>query len=63
MCRHQAWLGAPRTVAGLVLEPDMGQRKREALSAYGSQGSVIVELVRRQTLSFDEERFQVLTRF
>jgi len=24
MCRHQAWLGAPRTVAGLVLEPEHG---------------------------------------
>ena len=24
MCRHQAWLGAPRTVAALVLEPEHG---------------------------------------
>ena len=24
MCRHQAWLGAPRTVAALVLEPERG---------------------------------------
>jgi glutamine amidotransferase len=24
MCRHLAWLGAPRTVASLVLEPELG---------------------------------------
>jgi len=24
LCRHQAWLGAPRTVASLVLEPSFG---------------------------------------
>jgi glutamine amidotransferase len=24
MCRHLAWLGAPRTVSSLVLEPDLG---------------------------------------
>jgi gamma-glutamyl hercynylcysteine S-oxide hydrolase len=24
MCRHQAWLGAPRTLASLVLEPEHG---------------------------------------
>lgn len=24
MCRHQAWLGAPRSISSLVLEPDFG---------------------------------------
>lgn len=60
---YQVWEPLEHADARLVLEPGMGQRKREALSAYASQGSVIVELVRRQTLSFDEERFQVLARF
>lgn len=60
---YQVWEPLEHADTRLVLEPGMGQLKREALSAYASQGSVIAELVRRQTLSFDEERFQVLARF
>jgi LmbE family N-acetylglucosaminyl deacetylase len=60
---YQVWEPLEHPDARLVLDPGSGQRKREALSAYVSQGSIIAELLRRETLSFGEERFSVLTRF
>jgi len=60
---YQVWEPLEHPDARFVLEPGSGQRKREALSAYASQGSIIAELLRRETLSFREERFSVLTRF
>lgn len=44
MCRHQAWLGAPRSVAALVLEPEHGllrqsyQPRRQAHGLMNADG-------------------------
>lgn len=38
MCRHVAWLGAPRTVASLVLEPEYGLLRQSYAPRFQSHG-------------------------
>lgn len=60
---YQVWEALERPAWRLALDETQAERKRHSLRAYRSQGPVIEDLLRRQTLSFAEERFAELRRF
>jgi LmbE family N-acetylglucosaminyl deacetylase len=60
---YQVWEALERPAYRVELDETQAQRKRHSLRAYRSQGPIIEELLRRETLSFGEERFAELLRF
>ena len=59
---YQVWEPLERPAWRLELDEAQAERKRHSLRAYRSQGPIIEELIRRETLSFTEERFAELRR-
>jgi hypothetical protein len=60
---YQVWEPLDRPSARLTLDTRQSERKLEALSAYASQGTILQELARRKTLSYQEERFMRLAAY
>lgn len=60
---YQVWEALERPAYRLRLDETQAERKRHSLRAYRSQGPIIEQLLRRETLSFTEERFAELQRF